>query len=48
MSKKKITPQEIQKLKDDYWEQMNILNGNDALYDAVRDYVTFLEKNQTT
>ena len=44
MSRKKLTQQKVQELKDNYWKQMNILNGNDALWDAVHEYVSLLEK----
>lgn len=46
MSKKKLTPIQIRKLEEDYYEQMNILNGHHELYDAVTKYVAYLISKQ--
>jgi hypothetical protein len=43
MSKKKLNHQQIRNIQDEYWNQMNILNGNSELDKAVRDYVAYLE-----
>jgi|TARA_R110000851_G_scaffold105786_1_gene224434 hypothetical protein len=43
MSKKKLTHQQVREIQDEYQNQMNILNGNPELDNAVTDYVTYLE-----
>jgi hypothetical protein len=43
MSNKKLIPEQVRKIKDVYWVQMNLLNGHDELDDAIDNYVSFLE-----
>jgi hypothetical protein len=43
MSNKKLIPEQVRKIKDAYWQQMNVLNGHDELDDAIDNYVSFLE-----
>jgi hypothetical protein len=43
MSKKKQTVMQVRAIEAEYWNQMNILNGNSDLDKAVTDYVTYLE-----
>jgi hypothetical protein len=43
MSNKKLIPEPVRKIKDAYWQQMNVLNGHDELDDAIDNYVSFLE-----
>jgi hypothetical protein len=43
MSNKKLIPEQVRKIKDAYWVQMNLLNGHDELDDAIDNYVSFLE-----
>jgi hypothetical protein len=43
MSRKKITATQMEAIKSEYYSQMNILNGNDDLGEAVSKYVALLE-----
>lgn len=43
MSKKQLTKRQVEKIENDYWEQMNILNGQPELYEAVTNYVNYLK-----
>jgi hypothetical protein len=43
MSRKKMTAKQMEAVKLEYYDQMNILNGNDDLSKAVSEYVTLLE-----
>lgn len=48
MSKKPLTELQVKKLEDDYYDQMNILNGNHELYNAVSKYVEYLKSMKET